>query len=88
MEYRQANLTVACTILLLRIINRAKQFFAATISSNFDPPEGEAPYDYVFDLTGEVRHDRSEMVREGHFLTVFPSLNIILGSNKNDMQHS
>lgn len=29
----------------------------------FDPPEGQAAYDYVFDFTGEVRHDRTEMVR-------------------------
>lgn len=29
----------------------------------FNPPEGRAPYAYVFDLTGEVRHDRPDMVR-------------------------
>jgi hypothetical protein len=29
----------------------------------FDPPEGQAAYSYVFDLTGEVRHDRPDMVR-------------------------
>jgi hypothetical protein len=28
----------------------------------FDPPEGQAPYDYVFDFTGEVQYDRTEMV--------------------------
>lgn len=28
----------------------------------FDPPEGQAAYSYVFDLTGEVRHDRPDMV--------------------------
>lgn len=28
----------------------------------FDPPEGQAPYSYVFDLTGEVHHDRPDMV--------------------------
>lgn len=32
----------------------------------FDPPEGQTAYDYVFDFTGEVRHDRTEMVG-GHF---------------------
>ena len=87
MEYRQANLTVACTLLLQHITARTKKLFSATIASNFDPPEGEAPYDYVFDLTGEVRHDRSEMVRESHLPAVLPSLSIILGSNQNDMQH-
>lgn len=33
------------------------------MASAFDPPEGQAPYDYVFDLTGEVRYDRTEVVR-------------------------
>lgn len=28
----------------------------------FDPPEGQAPYSYIFDFTGEVRHDRPDMV--------------------------
>lgn len=36
---------------------------AANISATFDPPEGQAPYDYVFDLTGEVRQDRPEQVQ-------------------------
>lgn len=34
----------------------------ATIQSMFDPPEGHTGFDYVFDFTGEVRHDRTEMV--------------------------
>ncbi|KAF8919633.1 hypothetical protein CPB85DRAFT_1373390 [Mucidula mucida] len=33
------------------------------IPSLFDPPEGQDPYDYVFDLTGEVRQDRTEMIQ-------------------------
>lgn len=33
------------------------------IPSLFDPPEGHGPYDYVFDLTGEVRQDRTEMIQ-------------------------
>lgn len=37
--------------------------YAATVSKMFDPPEGQAPYTYVFDFTGEVRHDRPDMVR-------------------------
>jgi nucleoside-diphosphate-sugar epimerase len=35
----------------------------ANIPATFDPPEGCAPYDYVFDLTGEVRQDRPEQVQ-------------------------
>ncbi|KAH8117226.1 hypothetical protein DFH11DRAFT_1573837 [Phellopilus nigrolimitatus] len=35
----------------------------ATVSKMFDPPEGQAPYTYIFDLTGEVRHDRPDMVQ-------------------------
>ncbi|THV07857.1 hypothetical protein K435DRAFT_772217 [Dendrothele bispora CBS 962.96] len=33
------------------------------ITSMYDSPEGQAPYEYVFDLTGEVRHDRTEMIQ-------------------------
>ncbi|KAH7921728.1 hypothetical protein BV22DRAFT_1107017 [Leucogyrophana mollusca] len=32
----------------------------AAVSSAFDPPSGQAPYSYVFDLTGEINHDRGE----------------------------
>jgi len=35
----------------------------ATVSKMFDPPEGQAPYSYIFDFTGEVRHDRPDMVQ-------------------------
>ncbi|KAI5124324.1 hypothetical protein M0805_008931 [Coniferiporia weirii] len=34
-----------------------------TVNKMFDPPEGQAPYSYVFDLTGEVRHDRPDVVQ-------------------------
>ncbi|KAJ7684710.1 hypothetical protein DFH06DRAFT_1073589 [Mycena polygramma] len=36
---------------------------AATIASMFDPPEGQAAYDYVFDFTGEVAFDRTDMIQ-------------------------
>ncbi|KIK06638.1 hypothetical protein K443DRAFT_674295 [Laccaria amethystina LaAM-08-1] len=35
----------------------------STIQSMFDPPEGHSGFDYVFDFTGEVRHDRTEMIQ-------------------------
>ena len=35
----------------------------AIVSSAFDPPAGQDPYSLVFDLTGEVAHDRPEKVR-------------------------
>ncbi|KAF7338641.1 NAD dependent epimerase dehydratase family protein [Mycena venus] len=35
----------------------------ATIASCFDPPEGQSAYDYVFDFTGEVAFDRTEMIQ-------------------------
>ncbi|ESK85966.1 nad dependent epimerase dehydratase family protein [Moniliophthora roreri MCA 2997] len=35
----------------------------AIVHSMFDPPEGQPPYDYVFDLTGEVRPDRTDMIQ-------------------------
>jgi len=34
---------------------------AAMVTKMFDPPEGQAPYSYVFDCTGEVRYDRPEV---------------------------
>ncbi|KAJ7929286.1 hypothetical protein B0H13DRAFT_2310747 [Mycena leptocephala] len=35
----------------------------ATVASMFDPPEGQSAYDYVFDFTGEVQFDRTEMIQ-------------------------
>jgi len=35
----------------------------ATVASCFNPPEGHAAYDFVFDLTGEIRRDRTEMIQ-------------------------
>lgn len=35
---------------------------AATVASCFEPPQGQDPYDYVFDFTGEIQWDRSEAV--------------------------
>jgi hypothetical protein len=35
----------------------------AIVSSAFDPPAGQDPYSLVFDLTGDVAHDRPEKVR-------------------------
>lgn len=37
----------------------------ATIPSVFQPAEGQGEFDYVFDFTGEVRYDRTEVVRGG-----------------------
>ncbi|KAF9239678.1 hypothetical protein BU15DRAFT_46609 [Melanogaster broomeanus] len=34
----------------------------SAVASTFDPPAGKAPYSYVFDLTGEVNHDRGEVI--------------------------
>jgi hypothetical protein len=34
----------------------------AIVSSAFDPPAGQEPYSLVFDLTGDVAHDRPEKV--------------------------
>ncbi|TFK42765.1 hypothetical protein BDQ12DRAFT_696217 [Crucibulum laeve] len=35
----------------------------AAISSAFDPSEGHGPFEYVFDFTGEVRNDRTEVIQ-------------------------
>ncbi|KAN0075363.1 hypothetical protein V8E55_011386 [Tylopilus felleus] len=34
----------------------------AAVASAFEPPPGKAPFSYVFDLTGEVNHDRGEVI--------------------------
>ena len=34
----------------------------AIVSSAFDPPDGQEPYSIVFDLTGDIAHDRPEKV--------------------------
>ncbi|OSD01666.1 hypothetical protein PYCCODRAFT_1368911 [Trametes coccinea BRFM310] len=39
---------------------------ASTVSSCFEPPAGQAPYDYVFDFTGEIQWDRPEAVQITH----------------------
>lgn len=36
--------------------------YLAAVESAFNPPEGKAAFDYVFDFTGEVRNERSEGV--------------------------
>lgn len=40
----------------------------AAVSKMFDPPEGQKPFSYVFDLTGEVRHDRPDLVRHSYLV--------------------
>ncbi|KAG8697293.1 hypothetical protein FRC09_007963 [Ceratobasidium sp. 395] len=35
----------------------------AVVSKMFDPPEGQAPYDYVFDCTGELSYMREDPVQ-------------------------
>ncbi|KAL5511744.1 hypothetical protein ACEPAH_4962 [Sanghuangporus vaninii] len=42
----------------------------ATVSKMFDPPEGRAPYSWVFDLSGEFRHDRSDVIQIGQTLNI------------------
>jgi len=42
----------------------------AIVSSAFDPPAGQEPYSLVFDLTGDVAHDRPEKVQINHTCNV------------------
>ncbi|ETW85694.1 hypothetical protein HETIRDRAFT_407618 [Heterobasidion irregulare TC 32-1] len=42
----------------------------AIVSSVFDPPEGQPPYSVVFDLTGDVAHDRPEQLQIGYTCNV------------------
>ncbi|KAF8123778.1 hypothetical protein EV363DRAFT_1587130 [Boletus edulis] len=34
----------------------------SAVASAFEPPPGKPPFSYVFDLTGEVNHDRGEVI--------------------------
>jgi len=34
----------------------------SAVSSAFDPPKDKAAYSYVFDFSGELRHDRADMI--------------------------
>ncbi|KAJ8093315.1 hypothetical protein PM082_020801 [Marasmius tenuissimus] len=44
------------------------------VHSMFDPPEGQPPYDYVFDLTGEIRPDRTDTIQVSTTCNVAKSL--------------
>jgi len=63
-EYRQVNLTVPCALMELNFFATCSylSFPSANISATFEPPAGHSNFDYIFDFTGEVRHDRTEMV--------------------------
>ncbi|KAI6110046.1 hypothetical protein F5141DRAFT_1118342 [Pisolithus sp. B1] len=54
------------------------------VASAFDPPTGKAPYTYVFDLTGEVNHDRGEVIAIKMTFTV--SRNIALEAAKRSVK--
>jgi len=36
---------------------------SSNITTTFDPPAGHSNFDYVFDFTGEIRPDRTEMIQ-------------------------
>jgi hypothetical protein len=65
-EYKQANLTVPgwfMPFFPFFFFWTCLTLPAAIVSSAFDPPDGQEPYSIVFDLTGDVAHDRPEKVR-------------------------
>lgn len=63
-EYKQANLTVKCAWSSTPFYRHNSRFYqrSAIVTTAFDPPEGQEPYSYVFDLSGEIRWDRPEQV--------------------------
>ncbi|KAL4250390.1 hypothetical protein ABKN59_003342 [Abortiporus biennis] len=42
----------------------------ATVKTCFDPPEGQEPYTYVFDFTGEIQWDRPEKIQISHTFNI------------------
>ena len=65
-EYKQANLAVPSlsTRFPVFFFFETSAFPPAIVSSAFDPPDGQEPYSLVFDLTGDIAHDRPDMVRQ------------------------
>lgn len=61
-EYKQANLTIACKPVYLFDKTLVQMLCSATVASVFDPPDGKAAYSYVYDFSGETRRDRAETV--------------------------
>jgi hypothetical protein len=49
-------------VFFTHLSNIHRILYVATVASLFDPPEGKDPYSYIFDFSGEMRHDRTEMV--------------------------
>lgn len=61
----------------------------AIVSSAFDPPAGQDPYSIVFDLTGEVAHDRPEKVcLSVVFVTQRDVISLILCTFKVQINHT
>lgn len=46
----------------LYLMQRNSIRIPAAVAAAYDVAEGKPPFDYVFDFTGEVRHDRNEAV--------------------------
>jgi|SRR6267142_1447756 len=63
-EYKQANLSVPgwFTPLTICVFLTTLMLPPAIVSSAFEPQAGQEPYSLVFDLTGDVAHDRPEKV--------------------------
>ncbi|KAG6332890.1 hypothetical protein ID866_6197 [Astraeus odoratus] len=57
---------------------------SSAVASAFEPPAGKAPYTYVFDLTGEVNHDRGEVIAIKTTFTV--ARNVALESAKRNVR--
>ncbi|KIK24983.1 hypothetical protein PISMIDRAFT_23032 [Pisolithus microcarpus 441] len=56
----------------------------SAVASAFDSPTGKAPYAYVFDLSGEVNHDRGEVIAIKMTFTV--ARNIALEAAKRNVK--
>ena len=62
-EYTQTNLTIpGGPYLPLALLPPFYLRYVAMVQAVFEPEEGQTPFDYVFDLTGEVRTERLEEV--------------------------
>lgn len=45
---------------------QANLTYLERVEAVFTPPAGTAPFDFVFDLTGEVRYNRNDDVSTPH----------------------
>ena len=82
------NLTVAGHYFSFNTLLYASYGNTAKVSVAFEAPQGQEPFDYIFDLTGEVRPERLEEVRFAVTASISAFSLILSDSNRTDVLRS